>query len=148
MMPYSGRYRVKNLSKYEGDSSKVQYRSLWERQVMRWLDDNPSVIGWNSEEVVIGYRCKTDNRIHRYFVDMFIRMKDGKCYLIEIKPKRQTVPPKQLQRKSKKYLKEVLTYGKNISKWEAAKSYAHKRGMIFQIWTEDTIKGLGIKLLT
>lgn len=147
-MPYSGRYRVKNLSKYEGNPSKVQYRSLWERQVMRWLDDNPSVIGWNSEEVVIGYKCKTDNRLHRYFVDMFIRMKDGKCYLVEIKPKRQTVPPKQPQRKSKKYLKEVLTYGKNISKWEAAQAYAAKRGMIFQIWTEDTIKGLGIKLLT
>ena len=75
MMPYSGRYRVKNLSKYEGDSSKVQYRSLWERQVMRWLDDNPSVIGWNSEEVVIGYRCKTDNRMHRYFVDFLVKVK-------------------------------------------------------------------------
>lgn len=147
-MAYSGRYKVKNLSKYEGNPSKVQYRSLWERQVMRWLDDNPSVIGWNSEEVVIGYKCKTDNRLHRYFVDMFIRMKDGKCYLVEIKPKRQTVPPKQPQRKSKKYLKEVLTYGKNISKWEAAQAYAAKKGMIFQIWTEDTIKGLGIKLLT
>ena len=148
MMAYSGRYRVKNLSKYEGNASKVQYRSLWERQVMRWLDDNPAVIGWNSEEVVIGYRCKTDNRIHRYFVDMFIRMKDGKCYLIEIKPKRQTVPPKQPSRKSKKYLKEVLTYGKNTSKWEAAQSYAKDKGMVFQIWTEDTIKGLGIKLIT
>ena len=61
----------------------------------------------SSEEVVIGYKCKTDNRLHRYFVDMFIRMKDGKCYLVEIKPKRQTVPPKQPQRKSKKYLKEA-----------------------------------------
>ena len=30
----------------------------------------------------------------------------------------------------------------------AAKEYAHKRDMIFQVWTEDTIKGLGIKLIT
>jgi hypothetical protein len=147
-MAYSGRYKVKNLKKYEGDFTKVKYRSLWERQVFRWLDDNKSVIGWSSEEVVVRYRCQTDNKLHRYFIDLFIRMKDGKCYLIEIKPKKQTLPPKIPARKTKKYLREVLTYGKNQSKWEAATSYAKKRGMIFQVWTEDTIKGLGIKLLT
>tara|TARA_A100001015_G_C14998730_1_gene717376 strand:- start:909 stop:1352 length:444 start_codon:yes stop_codon:yes gene_type:complete len=147
-MAYSGRYRVKNIRKYAGNPSKIKYRSLWERQVMRWLDDNDSVLRWNSEEVIIGYKCKTDNRLHRYFVDLYIQMKDGKEYLIEIKPKKQTMPPKQPTRKTKKYLNEVLTYGKNISKWEAAKEYAHKRDMIFQVWTEDTIKGLGIKLIT
>jgi len=147
-MAYSGRYRVKNIRKYAGNPLKVKYRSLWERQVMRWLDDNDSVLRWNSEEVIVGYKCKTDNRLHRYFVDLYIQMKDGKEYLIEIKPKKQTIPPKQPTRKTKKYLNEVLTYGKNISKWEAAKEYAHKRDMIFQVWTEDTIKGLGIKLIT
>ncbi len=86
--------------------------------------------------------------MHRYFVDLFIRMKDGKCYLIEIKPKAQTLPPKQKSRKSKKYLREVMTYGKNQYKWKAATKFAHKRGMIFQVWTEETLKGLGIKLLT
>jgi hypothetical protein len=94
-MAYSGRYKVKNVKKYAGNPSNIKYRSLWERQVMRWLDDNPSVLKWNSEEVVIGYRCQTDNKLHRYFVDMYIQMKDGKEYLIEIKPKNQTIPPKQ-----------------------------------------------------
>jgi len=147
-MTYSGRYKPKNVSKYEGNTSNIKYRSLWERQVMRWLDSNPAVIGWNSEEVVIRYRCKTDGQTHRYFTDFFIRMKDGKKYLIEVKPKNQTTPPKEPKRKTKKYLKEVMTYAKNISKWESAKIYAQKNGMIFQVWTEDTIKGLGIKLLT
>ena len=147
-MTYSGRYRPKNVGKYEGNVSNIKYRSLWERQVMRWLDDNQSVIGWNSEEVVIRYRCKTDGQTHKYFTDFFIRMKDGKKYLIEVKPKNQTTPPKEPKRKTKRYLKEVMTYAKNISKWESAKVYAQKNGMIFQIWTEDTIKGLGIKLLT
>ena len=146
-MAYSGRYKPKNIKKYEGNVSSIKYRSLWERQVMRWLDSNPSVIGWNSEEVVVRYRCKTDGKIHRYFTDLFIRMKDGKCFLIEIKPKNQTVPPKQKSRKSKKYLREVMTYAKNISKWEAATEFANRNGMTFQIWNEDTIKGLGIKLL-
>ena len=148
MMSYSGRYRVKNLQKYVGNPSAVRYRSLWERQVFRWLDDNKNVLSWNSEEVVIPYRCKTDNKLHRYFMDLYVKFNDGKTYLIEIKPKKQTQPPKQPSRKSKKYLNEVMTYVKNLSKWTAAESYAKDRGMIFQIWTEDTIKGLGIKLLT
>ena len=147
MMSYSGRYRVKNLQKYVGNPSAVRYRSLWERQVFRWLDDNKNVLSWNSEEVVIPYRCKTDNKLHRYFMDLYVKFNDGKTYLIEIKPKKQTQPPKQPSRKSKKYLNEVMTYVKNLSKWTAAESYAKDRGMIFQIWTEDTIKGLGIKLI-
>ena len=147
MMSYSGRYRVKNLQKYVGNPSAVRYRSLWERQVFRWLDDNKNVLLWNSEEVVIPYRCKTDNKLHRYFMDLYVKFNDGKTYLIEIKPKKQTQPPKQPSRKSKKYLNEVMTYVKNQSKWTAAESYAKDRGMIFQIWTEDTIKGLGIKLI-
>lgn len=146
-MSYSGRYRVKNLQKYVGNPSAVRYRSLWERQVFRWLDDNKNVLSWNSEEVVIPYRCKTDNKLHRYFMDLYVKFNDGKTYLIEIKPKKQTQPPKQPSRKSKKYLNEVMTYVKNQSKWTAAESYAKDRGMIFQIWTEDTIKGLGIKLI-
>ena len=146
-MPYSGRYRVKNLQKYVGNSSNVRYRSLWERQVFRWLDSNKNVALWNSEEVVVPYRCKSDNKIHRYFVDLYVKFNDGKSYLIEIKPKKQTIPPKKPTRKSKKYLNEVMVYIKNQSKWEAASAYAQNKGMTFQVWTEDTIKGLGIKLI-
>ena len=146
-MAYSGRFKPKNIRKYEGNPSNIKYRSLWERQVFRWLDDNPSVIGWNSEEVVVRYRCKTDGKMHRYFTDLFIRLKDGKKYLVEIKPKNQTIPPKQGARKTKKYLKEVMTYAKNISKWEAATEYANRNDIKFEVWTEDTIKGLGIKIL-
>ena len=50
--------------------------------------------------------------------------------------------------KTKKYINEVTTYAKNISKWEAAEKWCNKRGYKFAIWTEETIKGLGIKLLT
>ena len=147
-MAYSGRYRVKNLNKYEGNPLTVKYRSLWERQVFKWLDDNKSIVSWNSEEVVVPYICKTDNKKHRYFVDLYVKMENGNQYLVEIKPKNQTIAPSNPKRKTKKYLKEVMTYVKNKSKWEAANIYAKNRGMIFQIWTEDTIKGLGIKLLT
>lgn len=146
-MAYRGRYTVKNPAKYDGDPTKVVFRSLWERQAFRWMDNNPSVIKWQSEETVIPYRCKTDNKIHRYFMDIKMVTKE-KTFLIEIKPKCQTKAPKEPSRKTKKYITEVMTYVKNTSKWETAQSYAADRGWEFVIWTEDTFKSLGIKLLT
>jgi len=146
-MAYSGRYIVKNPKKYEGDFNKVKYRSLWERQAFKWLDNNLGVVGWSSEEVIVPYRCKTDGKVHRYFVDLFIRTKNGKVFLIEIKPKKQTLPPKKPSRKTKRYLSEVMTYAKNQSKWEAATAYANKYGMTFEVWNEDTLRSFGIKIL-
>ena len=147
-MTYKGKYKVKNISKYKGNPQNVTYRSLWERQVMRWCESNPNIIWWNSESLVIPYRCATDKKMHRYFVDFQIKFKDGKVYCIEVKPKAQTLQPKRKQGKTKKRLyEEAKTYAKNTSKWTAAKAYCEDRGMIFDIWTEDTLTGLGIKLL-
>ena len=41
-----------------------------------------------------------------------------------------------------------MTFVKNESKWKAATKYCEDRGYHFEIWTEDTLKGLGIRLLT
>jgi hypothetical protein len=147
-MAYSGRYPVGNPQKYDGDSTKVYYRSLWERQVFKWCESNPQVLRWSSEETVIPYKCKTDNRVHRYFVDVKIKLETGETYLIEIKPKKETIAPKKPARQTKKYVNEVMTYVKNQSKWEAAEEYCMQRGWKFVVWTEDTLKSLGIKLLT
>ena len=145
---YSGKFRPSNPAKYKGDISAIKYRSLWERQVFRWCDTHSSVKTWSSEEVVIPYRCKTDGKPHRYFTDLKITFANGETYIIEIKPKKQTEPPKKSSRKTQRYIKEVMTYAKNISKWEAAKLWCDARGYKFDIWTEETIKGMGIKLLT
>ena len=147
-MAYKGKYKVKNTSKYKGDPTGVVFRSLWERQVFKWCDDTPSILKWSSEEIIVPYRCKTDNRVHRYYPDLYLKMDNGNEYLIEIKPKKETKEPERPSRKTKKYLNEVMTYIKNQSKWETAQSYCEDRGWKFQVWTEDTIKGLGIKLLT
>lgn len=146
-MAYRGKYKVKKPEKYVGDHTKVVYRSLWERNTFRWLEDNPEVVKWNSEDVIIPYVCATDNRKHRYFIDLFFEMKNGEKYLIEIKPKRETSPPKSPGKRTKKYLSEQLTYAKNISKWKAAQEFAEDNGVKFQVWTEDTLRGLGIRVL-
>jgi|TARA_R100001086_G_scaffold152406_1_gene81123 DNA mismatch repair ATPase MutL len=147
-MSYKGKYKVKKPEKYDGDFTNVIYRSLWERQFFRWCEDNSDVVRWSSESVVIPYRCKTDNKMHRYFVDVKVKFKSGKIYLIEIKPEIQTKPPVKKKRKSQKYLKEVMTYIKNESKWEQAEKYCKQRGWEFKIFTENTLKSLGIRLLT
>ena len=146
-MAYKGKFPPKNTEKYAGDPTKIVYRSLWERQTFRWCDENPDILSWNSEEVVIPYRCKTDRKMHRYFVDLYVRFRDHQEYIIEIKPKIQTQPPKQPKRKSKRFITEVMAYAKNTSKWDAARAYAEDRGWTFQIWTEETLRGLGIKIL-
>ena len=146
-MSYKGKYKIKKPEKYLGDYTNVIYRSLWERQAFKWCESNTRVKAWNSEEVVIPYKCKTDNKIHRYFIDLFVEMDDGECILVEIKPKKETNPPKKPSRKTKRYINEVVTFVKNQSKWEAANQFANHKGWKFQIWTEDTLSNLGIKLL-
>ncbi len=137
-MVYSGRYIVKNKTKYVGDFNNVIYRSLWERAVFAWCDKNPEIKGWSSEEIVIPYYYDVDKKYHRYYVDVKIVFED-KTLLIEIKPEQQTLPPVG-PKKTKKYITEGLTYIKNMNKWEAADSYAKDRGWEFQVWTEKTLQ--------
>tara|TARA_B100002019_G_C21070927_1_gene498964 strand:- start:191 stop:631 length:441 start_codon:yes stop_codon:yes gene_type:complete len=146
-MSYKGKYKIKKPEKYAGDASNVIFRSLWERNAFRWCEDNPKVKLWNSEGVVVPYKCSVDKKLHRYFVDLLIEMDNKKIYLIEIKPKNQTLPPKKKSRKTKKYINEALTFSRNQDKWNAADKFAKHNGWQFQVWTEETLKNLGIKVL-
>lgn len=137
---YKGKYIPKNPEKYVGDITNIVYRSSWERRLMKFLDENPNVLKWNSEEAVIPYYSPVDNKMHRYFVDAYakIQTKSGvKTYLIEVKPKHQTVPPKKPKRMSKKYQDALKTYAVNEAKWNAAKRVCDERDWSFMILTED-----------
>lgn len=144
---YQGRFKPKNPKKYSGDHTGIIYRSSWELSVMMWCDTNPKVISWSSEELIIPYLCPTDGSYHRYFVDFQIQLESGRKLWIEIKPKKYTQPPKKPKRQSQKYIKEVMTYVRNQAKWKAADELAKKNQSDFQVWTEDTLKALGMKLL-
>ena len=78
---------------------------------------------------------------------MMIEQSNGDIILVEIKPAKQTIPPKNPKRKTKKYLNEVSAYIKNTSKWTYAQEYAKSRGWKFQIWTEVTLKNIGVKMI-
>lgn len=143
-MAYSGRFVPINKHKYKGDYSNIVYRSLWEKKCMEWFDLNSDVKSWNSEEIVIPYRCKTDGEMHRYFPDFLVEFVSGITVLIEVKPEKQTLPPKN-SRNKRALLNEAMTYAKNISKWEAAEEFCKKRNYKFMIWTEKTLENIGVK---
>ena len=96
-MAYSGRYLPTNPKKYRGNPSRIIYRSLWERKLMVYCDKNKKVLEWGSEEVIIPYLSPWDNKIHRYFPDFYMKVKQNsggvKKFIIEVKPKYQCKPP-------------------------------------------------------
>jgi len=143
-MSYKGKYIPTNKKKYVGDPYKIVYRSLWERKFMVYCDTNESILSWASEEIVIPYVSPIDNRMHRYFPDFFIKVKQNtgeiKNMIIEIKPKSQCSPPKIPKRKTIKYLNEVKTWGINEAKWKAAKEWCADRKMEFKLITEKELK--------
>ena len=141
---YKGKYKVRNPEMYKGDLNTVEYRSNWEKQCFLFLDGNKDVQWWSSEEFVVPYYYDVDKKMHRYFVDLSIRWKNGKLHLIEVKPKKQTQPPKIKRPRSKAALNEAYTWIKNQNKWEAADKIAKDNGWEFLIWTEDDLERFGI----
>jgi hypothetical protein len=138
-----GRYKPKNPNKYKGDVHNIIYRSSWEKKFLYYCDMNENIIEYSSEEICLPYLSPVDNRIHRYFPDFLIKVKESngtiKKYLIEIKPKKQTIPPPIPKRKTKGYLYEVVEYAKNQAKWNSAKEFCEDNGWEFKILTENEL---------
>ena len=148
MATYKGYYKPRNPDKYRGDPTNIVYRSRWESILMARLDQDPNVLWWQSEETIIPYRSPIDNRIHRYFVDFIVKVRNAegktKTLLVEVKPAKQTKPPviSEAVKRNKRILNEIATWGVNSAKWKAAKEYCKDRGYEFIIMTE---KELGVK---
>ena len=140
---YKGKYVPKNPKKYKGDSTNIIYRSLWERKVMVWLDENQNILEWASEELAIPYISPVDNRRHRYFPDFIVKAKmpDGsiKTLILEVKPEKETKEPKKQTKKTRKYLTEVMTWAVNQAKWKNAKEYCSDKGWEFRLVTEHDL---------
>lgn len=145
-MAYRGKFKPKNPQKYKGDPTNIIYRSLWERNCMRYFDDNVNILKWSSEEVIVPYKSPIDGRWHRYFPDFLIRVRNKQGQLetimIEVKPLKETKEPEIRKKLTKKYLIEVKTWSINKRKWQAAIEFCKDRKWKFMIITE---KELGIK---
>jgi hypothetical protein len=142
---HQGKYSLINPEKYIG-TEEPTFRSAWEKKAFIYCDTNKNVLKWSSELIVIPYFYTVDQKMHRYYTDLYMETLDkntGKVnrYIVEIKPKDQTIMPKPPKRKTQKAMKnyknKVLMVEKNHCKWKATKQFCDKKGYIFKIITED-----------
>ena len=154
MTSYKGLFTPKFPIKYVGDPKKIVYRSLWERQFMVYLDQNPAVLRWGSEEIAINYYDPVRGKQRRYYPDFIVIAKsaanaanksaaDGENnitkMIVEIKPSRETREPVR-RKKTARYLTEVATWETNKAKWQAANAFCAENGYIFKLVTENELK--------
>lgn len=137
-----GYFKPINPKKYKGDPNNIIYRSSWELKLASYLDAHPDIEWWASEEIAIPYFDPTQRKRRRYFPDFIAKNKKGDVIMIEVKPHKETMVPKKPKKQTKRYLREVLTYGTNQAKWKAANEYCKDKGWKFIIMTEHE---LGIK---
>lgn len=136
------KYVAGNQAKHKqgGEANKIVYRSSWELDFCRFLDNNVKVLQWSSEPFGIPYLKPTDKRIHTYYPDFWVKYVDKNNNMvqevIEIKPSTQIIQPKPVGKKPKQQLYEQLTYAINVAKWESATQFCAKYNMKFRLITE------------
>jgi hypothetical protein len=159
-----GLYDIKNVDKYLGNPTNCIFRSSWELRFMVYLDHLDAAHKWASETVEIPYYLPNPDGafgLHRYFPDFyveFIRAGEEEYYervFIEIKPSTSVNPPfvkwhddgsfhidPPLSRSAKAHENfeyQLKEFQKNLIKWETAKTWCEKRGMIFMVMTEHDL---------
>ena len=86
-MSYKGKYQPKNPQKYRGNVNNIIYRSLWERKFLVYCDTSDNIIEYASEEIALPYRSPIDNKIHKYYPDFYIKVRESngeiKKYIIK-----------------------------------------------------------------
>jgi hypothetical protein len=103
----------------------ISYMSTYEKRAFEILDVLDNVASYEAQPFIISY--KLDGRMHRYIPDVFIRFKDNRTALVEIKPR------------------SMLSSSKVIAKAKAAITYCQTKGIQYMIWTEDFLLLQGFK---
>ena len=137
--PYVPKFVEKYIGKYP-----IYFKSSWEINFGRWLDYNNNVIKWSNERFPIKYYDPIQMKYRRYYPDFYMKIKDnnGKLteYIIEIKPNKETKPPKKTKGQSKNTkLYQEATYITNQAKFEAAEKFCKKFGYRWKILTEKEL---------
>ena len=137
-----GPYKVINPEKYVG-KGVPRYRSSWELRFFQFCDNNTNVLEWASEAISIKYRHPFTGKTTNYIPDVFVRYrtKNNKVCteLVEIKPKKQSVLESRMSEKNK------ITVLINYAKWEAARAWCKRAGIVFRVVTEDQMFHQGSK---
>lgn len=138
-----GIFTPTNPEKYRGNAAQIYYRSSWELAMNRFLDNNPNILRWSSEEIKIPYIKPTDSKVHHYYPDYWIeyRNRAGEIVqeIVEVKPSAQAKQPTTRGKARKTIIFEQTAWAVNKAKWHAAVQWCEARGMRFRVVTE---KGL------
>ena len=143
-------YHPINKEKYVGKVGYCVCRSSWEHIFCKWCDKNENILSWASEPLSIPYIDKTQKdykgqfKKRRYFPDFLCKIRNSKggvdIWLVEIKPFKETLPPKPGHNKSRKtQIYEAKTYAVNSQKWISAKAYCRRKNWKFKILTEKQL---------
>ncbi len=113
---------------YESRSGATyKYRSGWELQYMKFLDESEKVFAWTYESVAIPYISNVrTGKVRKYYPDFQVFWLDGHDELIEIKPARR-VKQATVQKKLK-----------------AAEVWCREHQVTLVVLTEVELKGLGL----
>lgn len=142
----TGEFVPKNREKYIGKAETIIYRSSWELTALQFFDNNPNVVRWSYEDILIDYlkplpngNLKKAKYIPDAYVEYYNRKGELKKELLEIKPKKQTKRSRSRNVSQKMY--ENYVYAVNMAKWEAAERWCKRHGIVFRIITEISIFG-------
>lgn len=138
-----GWFTPRHPEKYRGNPETIRYMSSWERHTHQFLDMNPNVLEWSSEEIAIPYIKPTDRRVHMYYPDYWVKYRNKYGEIVEeiweVKPEKEVSKPKIVGRSKKQQLVESVKWAVNQAKWKAANVYCKKNNYKFRIMTESQL---------
>lgn len=103
----------------------IKYRSGWELVVAIFLDNNPDVLEFAYESLIIPYISnQKTGKIRKYYPDFLVWYIDGTKKLIEVKAGNK------------------INNQKVMKKSNAAREWCGKNNAIFEIWSNSTISTL------
>ena len=131
------------MKSFNESNMAIEYKSSLELKSFRYCDANPKIKRFSVEPFAIPYIKPTDNKKHRYYIDIFIEFESGAKFLVEVKSSGETRPPRKpnkLTHKSERnYRRALQTWHINSAKWEAAKKFCETHDMGFVFLTEKEL---------
>lgn len=122
---HGGKYKTGTHVSPKGGT--CEYRSSWELLYMKFLDEDPHVVSYKYEQVIVPYISNVNSgMIKRYYPDFLVEYDDGRSVLVEIKPTNK------------------LTNRLVMKKLVAAEQWCKEHNATLDVVTEVELKGWGL----
>jgi hypothetical protein len=117
-----GSYGIKGKFYSDKNQKEMLYRSSWECDLMKFLENSSDIERYEYETLVLPYRT-VDGKLHHSIPDFLVYYKNGLKELIEVKPQ----------------FKIDGNYDNTVLKLQTYQDWAEQNGFDFQVATETTI---------